>query len=131
MSLLAAAWDIWRARRHGPQGITARQEPRLQDTVDWARARSPLYRKLYDSLPRGDVELSLLPPVTKNQLMAAFDKWVTDPAVTRAGVDALYNQLSQSRYQHPPQVIRRQNEEGKGEEGSGQDRAPAHELAQT
>lgn len=88
MRLSAAAWDIWRASRHGQQGVTARQEPRLEDTVDWARARSPLYRKLYDSLPRGDVELSRLPPVTKNQLMAAFDEWVTDPAVTRAGVDA-------------------------------------------
>ena len=29
-----------------------------------------------------------LPPVTKQELMARFDDWVTDPAVTRAGVEA-------------------------------------------
>ena len=52
-----------------------------------ARERSPYYRQLYRGLP-ADPRLDLLPPVTKPELMADFDRWVTDPRITRAGVEA-------------------------------------------
>ena len=66
----------------------ARQQARLADLVRFARAQSPLYRDLYRHLPVHVADLRQLPPVTKPQLMARFDEWVTDPAVTRAGIGA-------------------------------------------
>jgi phenylacetate-coenzyme A ligase PaaK-like adenylate-forming protein len=56
--------------------------------VAHARERSSYFRELYRGLPLDRVVLQDLPPVTKPQLMASFDGWVTDPAVTRAGVEA-------------------------------------------
>jgi phenylacetate-coenzyme A ligase PaaK-like adenylate-forming protein len=81
------AWDAWRIRRAGPAAILARQQARLRDLVAFARARSPFYCERYRHLPPDVGELSRLPPVTKPELMASFDAWVTDPGVTRAGVD--------------------------------------------
>jgi phenylacetate-CoA ligase len=85
-ALTAVLWDAWRAERGGPTAIARRQTARLATLVRFARERSPLYRELYRDLPAGDVRLEELPPVTKPRLMADFDAWVTDPAVTRAGI---------------------------------------------
>jgi phenylacetate-coenzyme A ligase PaaK-like adenylate-forming protein len=82
------AWDAWRAGRAEPATILARQEARLRDLVAFARARSPFYRERYRHLPPNVTELSRLPPVTKPELMASFDAWVTEPAATRTGVEA-------------------------------------------
>lgn len=82
------ALDLVRARRSGPGGIGRRQATRLRSLVDHARARSPYYRRLYAGLPAGPVHLASLPPVGKRDLMGAFDEWVTDPGVTREGVEA-------------------------------------------
>jgi phenylacetate-CoA ligase len=82
------ALNLLRAQREGAAGLARRQEARLASLVEYARARSPFYRHLYRDQPVGGVVLRDLPPVTKPQLMAAFDDWVTDPAVTRAGVEA-------------------------------------------
>ena len=84
--LAAVLWDAWRAERGGPAAIARRQAARLNALVPFARERSPLYRELYQGLPAGAVRLEQLPPVTKSRLMADFDGWVTDPAVTRAGI---------------------------------------------
>ena len=81
------AWDAWRVRRAGPAAILAQQEARLRDLVAFARLRSPFYRERYRHLPSDVTELNRLPPVTKPELMANFDAWVTDPDVTRAGVE--------------------------------------------
>lgn len=81
------AWDVWRAGRGGQGAIAARRNRRLADLVAFARARSRFYGLLYASLPTDTSELSQLPPVTKSRLMDAFDDWVTDPAVSRAGVE--------------------------------------------
>jgi phenylacetate-coenzyme A ligase PaaK-like adenylate-forming protein len=43
---------------------------------------------LYAGLPPASVNLSDLPIVSKPELMAHFDEWVTDPALTLAGVKA-------------------------------------------
>ncbi|HEU5442028.1 MAG TPA: phenylacetate--CoA ligase family protein [Ktedonobacterales bacterium] len=85
---LALAWDIWRAGRAMPEEIAARQRTRLAALVAFARKRSAYYRALYRSLPAGDMDLAALPIVTKPELMAHFDEWVTDPQVTKAGVEA-------------------------------------------
>jgi len=87
LKLLRYAADAWRARHGGPAAVAARQRARLAELVRFARARSPLYRERYGQLP-ADVDLRALPPVTKRELMADFDRWGTDPAVTRASVEA-------------------------------------------
>ena len=51
-----------------------------------ARANSPFYRDLYQHLPEEINDLSLLPLVTKPELMARFNDWVTDPRVNLAGI---------------------------------------------
>jgi len=68
--------------------LNRNQHQRLTDLVAYARQRSPFYQQLYHDLPGADLNLTDLPPVTKPQLMAHFDRWSTDRSVTRAGVDA-------------------------------------------
>ena len=84
--LAGVLWDACRAERGGSSAIARRQTARLSRLVAFARDRSPLYRELYRHLPAGEARLEALPSVTKSRLMADFDGWVTDPAVTRAGI---------------------------------------------
>src|SRR5215210_3034289 len=86
--MMGFARGAWRVERDGRAALMDRQRARLADLIRFARARSPLYHNLYRQLPPHVTELRQLPPVTKAQLMASFDDWVTDPTVTRAGVEA-------------------------------------------
>lgn len=86
--LVRVVLDLLRAQREGVPGLSRRQERRLAALVAHARSESGYYGRLYQGLPAGRVDLTDLPPVTKPELMAAFDKWATDPAVTRAGVES-------------------------------------------
>uniref|UniRef100_UPI003F49062F hypothetical protein n=1 Tax=Nonomuraea bangladeshensis TaxID=404385 RepID=UPI003F49062F len=81
-STLRLLADTRRAKKGGEQAMAARQRARLAELVAWARTRSPYYRHLYRDLPATGVELADLPVTRKSELMAAFDDWVTDPAVT-------------------------------------------------
>jgi phenylacetate-CoA ligase len=81
-------WDILRAGRGRPEDTVSRQQVRLRRLIEYARSRSPYYRERYAALPRGAQDLSALPPVTKSGLMANFNGWATDPAVTREGAEA-------------------------------------------
>jgi phenylacetate-CoA ligase len=84
------AWDAWRAARSGPAALTARQAARLEALIGHARRASRFYAELYREVPSGPISPEAfyqLPPVTKPELMARFDEWVTDPSVTRAGVE--------------------------------------------
>lgn len=85
---LLVAWDAWNATRAGAAWITARQYARLDELVAFARAQSRFYAQQYHDLPDSIPDLRHLPPVTKPDLMARFDEWVTDPAVTYAGLQA-------------------------------------------
>ena len=87
-TLFTIAWDAWRAEQGGATALALRQHRRLRDLIDFARAHSPWYQKLYSQLPTVITERRLLPPVTKPELMAHFDEWVTDPTITREGVEA-------------------------------------------
>lgn len=82
-----AAWDIWRAARAVPSAVANRQGKRLAALVAFARTHSAFYRALYRDVPDDIRDTSVLPVVTKPDLMAHFDQWVTDPRVTRAGVE--------------------------------------------
>lgn len=87
-TLLNVALDVWKAGRDRSSALVTRQHRRLLNLIEFARRRSPFYLQLYSDLPEGINDLRLLPPVAKPELMARFDEWVTDPAVTRAGVEA-------------------------------------------
>lgn len=83
-STLRLLLDARSAKADGEQAMAARQRARLTQLVTWARTRSRYYRRLYRDLPAAVHDPALLPPTTKPELMAAFDDWVTDPAVTLA-----------------------------------------------
>jgi phenylacetate-CoA ligase len=83
------AWDAWRATRGGA-AVASRQAARLEALVRHARQASRFYADHYRAVssgPIGPEAFYQLPPVTKPELMARFDDWVTDPSVTRAGVE--------------------------------------------
>lgn len=83
---LAALWDAQRATHRNTNALLARQRFLLRDFIQFARTHSPFYRDLYRHLPPGIQDLPLLPRVTKPELMARFDDWLTDPAVTKADI---------------------------------------------
>ncbi len=87
-SIARIALDLWRAQRKGEAGLAARCDRRFSALLKHARAESPFYQRLYGGLPHNNVALGDLPAVTKQELMAAFDDWVTDQRVTRADVEA-------------------------------------------
>lgn len=82
------ARDARAAAKEGPAGIERRQRQRLRELVAYARAHSPYFRDLYRALPDGIDDITALPVTSKRPLMVAFDDWVTDPAITRAEVEA-------------------------------------------
>jgi len=81
-------WDIVCAGRGGLENTVLRQRARLHRLIEYARSRSPYYKERYAALPRSVRDLSELPPITKSDLMVNFDRWATDPAVTRKSADA-------------------------------------------
>jgi phenylacetate-CoA ligase len=92
-SAATVALDALLVTRGGRTRIEARQRERLTALVEHARHASRFYAEHYRDVPNGPVELTRLPAVTKPELMAQFDDWVTDPAVTRAGVEAFVADL--------------------------------------
>src|SRR6185369_2229388 len=81
-------WDSWWQRNAPFLASTHAQSERLANLVAFARARSPFYRRTYAALPARVSDVEALPVVTKRELMASFDDWVTDPAVRKADVEA-------------------------------------------
>jgi phenylacetate-coenzyme A ligase PaaK-like adenylate-forming protein len=85
---IRAIREVWRSGRSTPDEIESVQRARLSTLVAFARSRSRYYGDLYEQLPKTISSLEQLPVVTKPELMAQFDDWVTDPDVTREGVEA-------------------------------------------
>jgi phenylacetate-CoA ligase len=71
--------DLWLAGIAGPEVLRTRAELRLNSLVAHARRNSRFYRDLYQGLAPGRVSLEELPVVTKSELMAQFEDWVTRP----------------------------------------------------
>lgn len=82
LSLVWWAFDSRLAAAGGAGGFDRRAHLRQRQIIHWARTASPFYRNLYRGLPPHPESFRDLPPVTKPQLMARFDDWLTDPAVT-------------------------------------------------
>jgi len=78
---LGGIWTAWGGRRR----IEAKQLKNLRRLVKKARADSPYFHDLYADLPDSDViKLSDLPASSKINLMADFDRWLTDRSLTLA-----------------------------------------------
>lgn len=74
--------SIWWTRQQGAGAIAKARETRLQSLLHFSRQHSPFYQHAYRSLPEQGVALESLPVMHKPELMAHFDKWVTDSEVT-------------------------------------------------
>ncbi len=85
---LRAGWETYQAQRGGRRRIARLRQERLRDLVTYARARSPYFADRYRDVPEKLTDIGELPPVTRTELMAHFDAWVTDPRVRRDGVEA-------------------------------------------
>ncbi len=69
-------------QRFSPLTPTRSQRSKAADLIAHARKCSPYYRALYHGLPDGIDDPRALPVTHKAELMAHFDDWVTDPAIT-------------------------------------------------
>ncbi len=89
VSLLHTAGVLYQLRKHDgwsrPQ-LEMYQQQKLRELCAFAVQHSPFYAHHYRQTPMPGGDLRELPPVTKPLLMAHFDEWVTDTAVTLAGV---------------------------------------------
>ena len=74
--------EIWWTRSAGRSAIEAACANRFRAIVAHARAHSPLYRDAYRGLPLRGFTPADVPVVTKRELMARFDDWATDRAIT-------------------------------------------------
>ena len=63
------------------------REQRFKNLVEYARENSPYYKELYKNLP-SDFALTDLPPVNKSDLMANWDNWVCDSALSLKDVES-------------------------------------------
>jgi phenylacetate-CoA ligase len=83
---LNCVWDIWLAGQMGAGAVAARSSGRLNSLTQFARTHSQFYRDHYRKVPADASALSAFPPVTKRELMARFDDWVTDRTIHRSSV---------------------------------------------
>ena len=79
--------ETWWTRSGGAAAIAAARTEHLAALLKFVRAHSALYRDRWSDVPK-DAPLEALPVVTKRELMDDFDRWVTEPSLTRAGVEA-------------------------------------------
>lgn len=81
--LRLAPW-LWRIRRDGSRGPEARarlRRRRLAALVADVRRRSPAYARRWKGLPERVEDPAVLPPVTKEEMVAELGDWLTDPAI--------------------------------------------------
>ncbi len=94
-------WNAWHAGclvsdglrqktvlRWAPERIRALQQRRLRALVAWAKARSPFYAERLRDVDPDRFELAQLPTLTKAEMMADFDRVVTDRRLRRADLEA-------------------------------------------
>ena len=79
LRLSTVSLDVAAAQRGTPQEIARRQQIRLAALLESTLQGSRLYRSLWPAGTTPATVLEQLPVVTRAQLMANFDDWVTDP----------------------------------------------------
>ena len=86
MGLVGAMIKTRRSDGASREKLAQIQQDRLKKLVEYARKNSPFYADLYQNI-KEDFRLEDLPPSTKPQLMADFDRAVTDRNVTMKRVE--------------------------------------------
>ncbi len=89
-----ARTELAGALRLRTEELRGLQQQRLDTLVRHAVARSPFYRRLYQGLDTRSPDIVSLPTVTKAQLMANFDDWVTDRRLRLADLERHLDQLT-------------------------------------
>jgi putative adenylate-forming enzyme len=79
--------ETWWTRSGGADAVASARAEHLASLLAFTRGRSTHYRDRWSEVPAG-APLEAYPIVTKSELMADFNAWVTDPMLTRAGVEA-------------------------------------------
>lgn len=77
-----------RVRSWPPQRVQELQNKRLRSLLLWCTRQSSFYRRRFRGLNLETVPLAELPPTNKNELMADFDRVVTDPAIHREDLES-------------------------------------------
>lgn len=101
--------SLWTLQQYGPSRASAAQlravqNRRLRRLLHVAAEHSPFYRDRLRGLDLDRCPLDAIRPTNKAELMAAFDRVVTDPAVRRADLErfiddpANVGRLFQNRY---------------------------------
>ena len=75
-----------------PSQKQALQQKRLAALLNYARENSPYLKEKYAYVPE-DAPLTAYPSVTKQEMMANFDEYMCDRAVTRKKVDTFMSDL--------------------------------------
>ena len=86
-ALVVSRTELDRSDRLDAAARSALHHRRLEEMVRHAVERSPFYRDHYRNIDLDRVDLAALPPVTKSQLMARFDDWVTDDRLKLADLE--------------------------------------------
>ena len=87
MSLLKAMLQTWRSNKLDQSGLRELQEKRLRELVQYARANSPYYKRLYAGVGE-DFRLEDLPPTSKPEMMSRLDEVFTDRRITMERIGA-------------------------------------------
>ncbi len=84
----AVALDVLASGRATPAALAARRQSRLARLLEASVRGSRLYRERLQGMAPGATPLSALPVVSRAELMARFDDWVTDPKLKLAELGA-------------------------------------------
>lgn len=72
---------------------TALQQKRLRELVSYVKENSPYFAELYKNVDE-NTTLSEMPVTNKKEMMANFDKWLTDSSITKAKVEDFMSDVS-------------------------------------
>lgn len=86
LRLGAVAMDVLSSGRASAQALASRQQTRLSALLTAAQRRSPLYHERLRGMPVQTAALCKVPTVSRAELMARFDDWVTDPELSLSGL---------------------------------------------
>jgi phenylacetate-coenzyme A ligase PaaK-like adenylate-forming protein len=89
--LLASGFIQKSVSRRSPGHIQALQLRRLQALVVRAKSDSPYHAERLRDIDPAHFELRQLPTLTKSDMMANFDRFLTDRRITRADLEAFTN----------------------------------------
>lgn len=81
-----------------PEQVRAYQLQRLCALVSYAKDNSPFYRELYAGIDSESFALDDLPVISKQAMMSNFDRFVTNPCLKLADLQAHIDQLVTDEY---------------------------------